>query len=574
MLVTFQISDRRIRPVQISAEQSVRDGNRLAFAEGHLSVQHHLAGASSPAGGAELALKRWKDSGVESLCDALSGEFALVLADGARWLLLSDPMGMVQLYWGIRRQADGASLLAAGTNCADVASALAAVGGPCTPNKHYLAAFVADYHEAIWDTDQTPLAEVRCVPRGHYTELDLTTGAATLQRYWFPERGQIDVSVERSLELLNGAMEQAMSECFAHGPIAVSLSGGADSSMVMAYAARIAPDRTHCLTMGLPQYPHTQEVEWARKNARGAGLDLNIVDCSSALPYRPLQPDSMYRFGLPINIFVEQEHLMADKARSLGARVVVDGVGGDDLFGIGQSPASGLELLAKCRVGEALRSGWGWCRKHGVSPLGALRHAAGDRRWNPLCIPPYISAAQSAGLTAADPARDVRLGLKSRIRAETHNIFTSENAWNRDAVYSPRGMKILHPLLAREVVELTYALPQVLVQDQREYKWLQKELLRKEFPFLKFRPLNGDYSAFIEEGMREQKDRMQGYFEDDCRLVRTGIATPAVIDFAKGYLRDPRTSEEDLSGRGYLGRNALCAEMWLRGWEDSSKCTA
>ncbi len=553
------------------AEWVAASGAMAVCASGHLSVAGHLRLGGSPDEGAERALALYRERGRDVLLESVSGEFALAILDSGRLVLVADILNNVPLYWGETRSPLGDCVLCVGTGLAEVAEALALEGGArCVPDKLFLTGYLSSTVHLLQHTLRTPLDGVSRVPGGHAVTLDLEGGTRQVRNYWDPAsltalKSDVPEAVERLDEILEGAVR----ECFAHGPVAISTSGGLDSGTVAAYAGRVAPDRTVCLTLGSQRWPTIPEDRYARRNAEGAGLSVHVVDCDDAQPFRQFDPASVYLGGLPANILAEFHHRLADRAQALGAATTLDGDGGDEFFGIGHLPVYLRDLARAGDWRRAVEHLQGWNRRLVVSPL-SVAYQALRPSLSPLPrLQPWLLRATETAALLRDPLVGAPAALAGRLRIHQLRVDLTENWWSSRVVYAPRGMRLLHPLRAREVAELTYALPQWILQHPGDYKWLLRQTARLKFPQIPFEPVNSDYSHLITHGVRLERDRFRSYFQDDCRLVAHGIAGPEIRDFVGGYLRDP-AGEDDWSadGMAVVGQVALFAELWLRGYEE------
>lgn len=571
MLLTIKQYENRTQMLHIAAEQSEMNAAVAVFLEGHFSIERHLQNGGSPAEGAGRALEMYLKRGMDALCEVISGEFALVILDGTKLTLVTDILDNVPLYWGEAPLPRGGRVVCVGTNLAAVAEQLALAGRRrCVPDKLFLTAHLVSATHLLLHTLRTPLEGIQRVPGGHYVKLDLEYGTRMITRYWDPAAiSPMQIDVPAAIERLDSILEGVVRECFAYGPVGISVSGGLDSGSVAAYASRIAPKQTHCLTLGSERWRTIPEEKFAQQNVESMGLELHVVNVDEIIPFRQFEPKTIYTYGLPVNILAEYHHLLADTAQSLGAVTMLDGDGGDEFFGVGHAPVYLLDLLRAGWVGCALRHLRSWHKFQAVSPLNIL-YQTWRRPHEPLPrLRPWLRRARETAALFANPAGHAPPQLAGRVRANYVRMNLTENWWSSGAVYGPRNMKLLHPLRAREIAELTYAVPQWILQNPAEYKWLLRKTVRMHFPRTPFEPVNNDYSHLITHGVRLAKDRLMSYFTDNCRLVAHGITTEEICDFVRMYLRDPAGSEHWApDGEEVVGQTALFAEMWLRGYEE------
>ena len=239
----------------------------------------------------------------------LNGIFAFALWDRAngRALIARDPIGVVPLYWG--HDAEGRLR---------VASEMKALADDC--------------------------ADVAPFPPGHW--YDSATGAL-VQYYARPWRHYEAVEgVEVALAELRGAFEAAVHrQLMTDVPYGVLLSGGLDSSLVAAVAARYARHRVedggrseawwprlHSFAIGLKGSPDLAAAEVAAK-ALGTvhhGFEYTFEEGLDALPevIRHIETYDVTTIRASTPMF-----LLARRINAMGVKMVLSGEGSDEIFG-------------------------------------------------------------------------------------------------------------------------------------------------------------------------------------------------------------------------------------------------
>lgn len=180
---------------------------------------------------------------------------------------------------------------------------------------------------------QTILQSVRRLPAGHWLKYSLGSKSIDIQRWW-----QFDYAPDSSVaaadwpELIREELRGAVQRwCQSDVPVAVSLSGGLDSSAITAIAAQSGMDIT-AYSLGFEGEGEAawNELPLARELASSNGvrhheLVLRPEATLDALPQMVEALDEPYGGGLP-SWFVFRE---------IGgnAKVALTGTGGDEMFG-------------------------------------------------------------------------------------------------------------------------------------------------------------------------------------------------------------------------------------------------
>ncbi|MCB9692634.1 MAG: asparagine synthase B [Alphaproteobacteria bacterium] len=239
--------------------------------------------------------------------DRLRGMFAFVLVDTATgaWTIARDPMGVIPLYTG--RDAAGRLW---------VASEMKALMGVCT--------------------------SVRTFPPGHVQTQDDPEPVRWWNRAWFDVDGVPDAPADPDA-LREALIDSVRCHLMSDVPYGVLLSGGLDSSVISAIAAKLAETRVegggrawwprlHSFSIGLAGSPDLAAAEVVA-DAIGTvhhGFTYTVREgldaLSEAIRHLETYDVTTIRAGTPM-------FLMARKIKAMGIKMVLSGEGSDEIFG-------------------------------------------------------------------------------------------------------------------------------------------------------------------------------------------------------------------------------------------------
>jgi asparagine synthase (glutamine-hydrolysing) len=421
--------------------------------------------------GAPVAdLGEWRALLAAGRLSAVDGAFAVAwrTADGA-WHLARDAIGERTLYY---------ASLPDGLAFASTIPALLATGRVArTLDVPAVAAYLT---YAYVPGDATLLAGIREVLPGEV--LHVRGGAVTRQRFWTPPAEPVWELSPDEAELRRGLrarLEDAVARRLPPGePAGAFLSGGIDSSLVVALARRLAdkPVLTYSVSFG-PDYPN--ELAWSSLVAEHCGTEHRIVELSPTVVLHHLD-EAVGLLDKPIGdpLTVPNALLFREAAADAGA--VLNGEGGDPCFG---GPKNVPMLLAEwLGDGADAEAGGGPARER--SYLRAHQKCYDD-------LPAMLTEDAFAALAAApleaalspwfaDPrwrSFVTRLMALNVTFKGGHHILPKV-----DALSAPFGVLPRSPLFARPVVEMAFAIPPQLKLRGSVEKYLLKESVRDLLP--------------------------------------------------------------------------------------------
>lgn len=129
-------------------------------------------------------------------------------------------------------------------------------------------------------------------------------------------------------EVLAGAVRHALAE---RSSIALALSGGLDSALVLALVRRLG-ESVPVYTLD-PQLPGYSELTQTRRTAAALGVELNIVRATES-DFVEALPACVGHAEVPFyNLHPVSKYLLARRLHADGIRVVLTGDGADQVFG-------------------------------------------------------------------------------------------------------------------------------------------------------------------------------------------------------------------------------------------------
>lgn len=518
----------------------------------------------------EVVLKSYLEWGSSSFT-RLEGIFAIAIWDGrTRELFLArDHMGVKPLYLTqTKRGFIFASEIKALLCASDVDRSL---------DHDALAAHLT----YLWAPGpSTILKAVRKLEPGSFVRI--TTDRAQSEQIFFQlpmDEGNLTES--EAAEALDLALHQSIQrQLVADVPVGAFLSGGLDSSAIVALAQQSLAEPMQCFTIDYPEEEAkreglTRDVVFARKVAASVGVRLNEIMVA------PMQPDALIDMVYTLDepqadtapLYVGQ---ISAAARDAGIRVLLSGAGGDDLLtGYRRHYALLMERY------------WDWLPATVRGPLSAMlsripagtpvirkakralsgMHLDGDDRvasyfeWLPLersrrLVPnassnnPLVNALRR--LPDDIPPLQRMMYLESKFFLVDHNLNYTDKMSMR------HGVEIRVPLIDLHMVRAAARIPLSLKQHGREGKWIFKRVMEKYLPRdVIYRPKTG-FGAPVRQWLTGP---LQPLVQDMLLAPSAHCRAHINPHEMKKLIAENQTGVTDAS---YSILAALCFELWLR----------
>jgi asparagine synthase (glutamine-hydrolysing) len=548
---------------------------------GALEAERVVPAGMTPSHLIEAAYRAWGPA----LVGHLVGDYAFAIWDrrSHRLVAARDPLGMRSLFF---------TRVGSQVAVASSSGALAELSG--RSGSLNLACLGAQVAGVIWSNGtETAFEGVSPVPAGHL--LIWEEGRTRTERFWQPPVAPArrpSETAEAAVEL-QALLGRATVERMAGGVNAVWMSGGWDSTAVFAAGQQGLPpserSRLRPVSISYPEGDPGCEDEFIRQVSARWGAEPHWIP-SEAIPLLDgLEERAALADEPPTHLYELWNRELARGTRAIGARVALDGCGGDNLFQVSDVVLADLlrtgHLIEFARLARSRRqAGWKHLARAGVLPLlpdAVLR--AGERvagRRIPRHHMEHAAAPwMRPSFVAAHRLRERALATLRSTRgaslAQTENmLYVSAPAWSWAGGYMrgvllQEGVEARSPLLDLRVVEFALARPVAERTAGGETKILLRRAMDGLLPASVLAPRahrTGSTAGFSRRRMREAYPALLNrLFSQPLRLAELGIVDPGLLRAAA----DRWAASGDESVRVGLF-DAMRIEFWLRSRERHS----
>lgn len=533
----------------------------------------------------EVLLRLYQKFGPEAL-PRLNGIFAFALHDRQKGelILARDALGIKPLYYS---EGDHGFAFAS-----EIKALLPLVKGP----RRLDLASLSRYATFLWcPGDGTPLTDVRKLDPG---EAIVVRGGRIVHRWkWYElpvHRGvNKDLGRDESIAEVRDVLRRAVTrQMVADVPVGAFLSGGLDSSAVVAFAREQAPD-IRCFTIGISGGEDagvTGDLPYARRVAEHLKVPLEIVQVDASRMADDLE-EMVYQLDEPLSDPAPLNVLYISRlAREQGMKVLLSGAGGDDfLTGYRRHFA-----LRYDKVREFLPAGVNQRLGHLAHTLdqrtamgrrlGRLFMNAADTQDARLATYlAWVGREDLASLYSADMAaavKDIRADqpmldfladmapnasrLDRMLALDQRFFLTDHNLIYTDKMAMAAGVEVRVPFLDVDFVELAAHIPDAYKQHGRIGKWVLKKAMEPYLPHdVIYRPKTG-FGAPLRRWTRHELREMIGDLLSEESLQRRGLFSPLAV---QRLIADNDSGRRDAA---YTLFSLLCMEIWCRRFLDRS----
>ncbi len=532
-------------------------------------------------GDTEVILNMYLKHGIDFL-GMLNGIFAFAIYDkrSNKTYIARDGQGVKPLYYTT-------------TNLGFIfASEMKSLLQEKTVQREINADAVAEYLSFLWaPTPSTMLKGVFKLEQGHYLTVVDNKIIEKNEFYDYPKSGEYaNLTESDAIEGTIAHLEQAVrSQLVSDVPIGAFLSGGLDSSAIVALAKKINPDiNLPCFTIDfkddrLKQEGMAEDLPYAEQVAKHLGLTLNKVTVGSDMVmdlekmiYHLDEPQADLA---PLNAMY-----ICELAKSQGIKVLLSGTGGDDIFtGYRRHYA-----LQKERY-------WSWAPYHVRKMLrntSALLPVTNPRFRRIRKAFQYADYAKNPRLASyfywIDPAISQNLfskefkakfsiyapdrqliksleklpsntsDLNRMLYLEQKHFLTDHNLNYTDKVSMAHGVEVRVPLLDPNLIKYVSQLPDSLKQRGNISKYVFKKAMEPYLPHnVIYRPKTG-FGTPLRYWMKNDLKPIIDDVLSPSSVIKRGIFDHETI------LKIQKLDSEGKQDFSYPILSLVCIELWCR----------
>jgi asparagine synthase (glutamine-hydrolysing) len=450
------------------------------------------------------------------------------------------------------------------------------------------------YLSFLWCPGEgTPLKAVRKLLPGE--AMVLRGGKITRRWTWYQLpalRGvRADLNEQQSIEGTAAHVRRAVErQMVADVPVGAFLSGGLDSSAVVAFAREQAAD-LQCFTIrqvGGAEQGVTDDLPYAERVAKHLGVRLHTVEIDASrmagdIERMVWQLDEPLADPAPLNVLY-----ICELARQNGMKVLLSGAGGDDLF-TGYRRHRALELQRY----------WDWMprgvrgliesttarldqRKAWARRLAKFANGAGldgdERianyfRWSREADLRALYSSETRRAIGSATALDPMIDFMRPLPADTHPLermlaleqrffLSDHNLPYTDKMSMAVGVEVRVPLLDLELVEFAARIPPGVKQRGGVGKWVFKKAMEPYLPHdVIYRPKSG-FGAPLRQWMRGDLRELVGDLLGPESIRRRGLFD------AQAVQRLIAANQSGAVDASYTLLSLLSIEIWCRRFVD------
>ena len=434
----------------------------------------------------EAIVHAYEEYGLDFI-DKLRGMFALALYDKKRQrlILARDPIGQKPLYY----HSDGETLV-----FASEIKAILAAGVKKDIDRDALYAYLA-YQYTIGE--KTMFKGIKKLLPG--TMIIQEPGELRTNKYWDIKENIISGSDAYFIDKLRTLLEESTRlRMIADVPIGAFLSGGIDSSIVVALARPHVKDEFHTFSVGFETF---SELEYARIVSQHLGTTHHEIMITADMVVQDL-PQIAWHYDEPLgDAAIINNYYLSREARKY-VKVVVAGEGGDELFGGYPTYKRGLEFISLFKIPPIFRN-TAQCffdlipGKDNISTFGSKVHKFASYFTQPTYEKAHLYLTRQMNNAEIDYMTKMKspnvdnfaiypqgIGqpLNKMLAIDCNNLLPEKFLMKADKAIMANSVEERLPLLDKEIIKFAFSVPQELKIKNGQEKYILRKTVNDLLP--------------------------------------------------------------------------------------------
>ena len=428
----------------------------------------------------EVILNGYTEWGIAELLKKLNGMFAFLLFDKSAKKLIAarDSAGIKPLYY---------SRYAGRLYFSSEIRGFKAVN----PN------WPEDPHWGVWflsfgflPEPHTTLSQVSHLPKGHYLEYQFENDDYKIYPFNQDEFKIEITNREDAIRLTKETITTAIEEhLIADVPVGVFLSGGLDSSIITTVAQKIHKEKLNSLSIYFEDEQYSekqyQDLVIQKTGVIHRSFKVTNEEYQAELPYILEAMDQPSIDGV-------NTYFISKYAKETGLKVVLSGLGADELFGGYSTFDNKVEKLRKVKLAARIVSA-----VYGKYPLKKISYLEQDRWYNSYLLNRGLftpsDTAKITGFTKEKvnfildsyPKQDIYKNLekKNKISFLETSIYMQNQLLRDSDVYSMwHGLELRVPFLDKNVIQLARSIDPSIKYNRAQKKYLMVQAFKNDLP--------------------------------------------------------------------------------------------
>jgi len=405
----------------------------------------------------------------------------------------------------------------------------------------------------------------------------------------FQKKNKILIDRKSSIEGVHSHLREAVHrQLVSDAPVGAFLSGGLDSSSIVAFAREKLKD-IQCFsieTLGEQEKDTTDDLYYARKVAKHLNVSLDVVQISSSKMASDIELlvktlDEPIADPAALNVLY-----ISKMAKEQGIKVLLSGAGGDDIFTgyrrhyalnkeymwtwlpkkirsnlknistkLNQNYPMGRRMTklfsgAHLNENERIVNYFNWIQRDDLKKLYSSEFNNQIKNLNP----------NTTMLNLLEDLPPNRSKLDRMLAIEQKFFLTDHNLLYTDRMSMAAGVEVRVPFLDKKLVEFAFNIPDEYKQNGSQGKWVLKKSLEGYLPQDVIYRAKTGFGAPLRRWMRNDLRDLLGDILSFDSLKNRGLFNPTNV------LKLISDNDKGKIDATYTLFSLLCIEIWFRNY--------